>query len=64
MKDLLSTKKVSELIADTYTLSVVLKEFCQQHEDIEEIFNILPLVKYLHRNIDVCYARVIDSEQY
>lgn len=34
--------RLFEKIADTYNLSVVLKEFCEQHQDIEEICNILP----------------------
>ena len=53
--------RLFEKIADTYNLSVVLKEFCKQHQDIEEICNILPLVKIIHNNIDVCYAEFIDS---
>ena len=48
-------------ISDAYNLSVVLKEFCEQHQDIEEICNILPLVKIIHKNIDICNAYYINS---
>ena len=50
-------------ISDTYNLSVVLNEFCEQHQDIEEICNILPLVKIIHRNIDICNAKFINDMQ-
>lgn len=49
-------------ILDTYNLSVALKEFCEQHQDIEEICNILPLVKIIHKNIDICNAAFINSD--
>lgn len=53
--------RLFEKIADTYNLSVVLKEFYEQHQDIEEICNILPLVKIIRKNIDICNAYYINS---
>lgn len=53
--------RLFDKIADTYNLCIVLKEFCEQHQDIEEICNILPIIKIIHKNIDICYADYINS---
>ncbi len=48
-------------IEEIYRLSVILKEFCKNHEEIEEISQISVLVKYISKNIDFIYAKMLEE---
>ena len=48
-------------IEEIYRLSVILKEFCKKHEEIAEISQISVLVKYISKNIDFVYAKMLEE---
>ena len=54
---------MSELADDAYGMSSVLKEYCANKCDIEEIGNLYPLIKHMHKDIDYLNAMFINFEE-
>lgn len=54
-------EKFKQNIEEIYKLSVILKDFCKNHEEIEEISQISVLVKYISKNIDFIYAKMLEE---
>lgn len=48
-------------IEEVYRLSAILKEFCKNHEEIAEISQMSVLVKYISKNIDFIYAKMLEE---
>lgn len=48
-------------IEEIYQLSVILKEFCKNHEEVAEISQMSVLVKYISKNIDFIYAKMLEE---
>lgn len=48
-------------IEEIYHLSVILKEFCKNHKEIAEISQMSVLVKYISKNIDFIYAKMLEE---
>lgn len=48
-------------IEEIYRLSVILKEFCKKHEEIAEISQISVLAKYISKNIDFIYSKIVEE---
>ena len=48
-------------IEEIYRLSVILKEFCKKHEEIAEISQISVLAKYISKNIDFIYSKMVEE---
>lgn len=46
-------KQVEKLVDEIYNLGIVLNSFCKTNADIEEIQNLSPILKYLHKNTDI-----------
>jgi len=56
-------EKMSKLADDAYGMSSILKEYCSNKCEIEEIGNLYPLIKYMHKNIDNLNAMFINFEE-
>jgi len=56
-------QKMSELADDAYGMSSVLKEYCANKCEIEEIGNLYPLIKHMHKGIDHLNAMFINFEE-
>lgn len=50
-----------KLIEEAYNTSVVAEHFCNDFQEIEEIGNITPLVKLLHKKLDSTFAQLINA---
>ena len=53
--------KFYDNIEEVYRLSVILKEFCKNHEEVAEISQMSVLVKYISKNIDFIYAKMLEE---
>ena len=49
-----------KLIEEAYNTSVVAEHFCNGFQEIEEIGNITPLVKLLHKKLDSAFTQLIN----
>ena len=55
-------KNISKWAENVYNLAVVLDYFCYNQPEIEELYNITPIVKYLRQDADSLNAFFIDIE--
>lgn len=53
--------KFEQNVEEIYKLSAILKDFCKNHEEIAEISQISVLVKYISKNIDFIYAKILEE---
>jgi|GEM_PF-1701225 len=56
-------EKMSKLADDAYGMGSVLKEYCSNKREIEEIGNLYPLIKHMHRDIDHLNAMFINFDE-
>lgn len=53
-----------KLIEEAYNTSVVAEHFCNDFQGIEEIGNITPLVKLMHKKLDLAYSYLINLHNF
>ncbi len=53
-----------KLIEEAYNTSVVAEHFCNNFQEIEEIGNITPLVKLIHKKLDLAYSYLINLHNF
>lgn len=53
-----------KLIEEAYNISVVAEHFCNNFQEIEEIGNITPLVKLIHKKLDLAYSYLINLHNF
>jgi len=56
-------QKMSKLADDAYGMSSVLKEYCSNKCEIEEIGNLYPPIKHIHKDIDYLNAMFINFDE-
>ena len=56
-------KKISKWAEDVYNISVVVDYFVDNQPEIEECYNLAPVVKNLRNNADLLNAFFIDNEK-
>ena len=54
-------KKISGLDEDIYNTAVVADFFCQNQKDIEELYNLAPIIKHLREDSDKLNAFFFDA---
>ena len=55
-------KKISKWAEDVYNISVVVDYFVGNQPEIEECYNLAPVIKNLRNNADLLNAFFIDAE--
>ena len=55
-------KSLEQNVKEIYNLSVLLKDFCKNHEEIAEISQISVIAKYLSKNADFIYAKMLEEK--
>lgn len=55
-------KKVSKCAEDVYNIAVIVDYFVCNQQEIEEFYNLAPVIKYLRNNVDLLNAFFIDAE--
>lgn len=55
-------KNISKWAENVYNMAVVLDYFCSNQLEIEELYNITPIVKHLRQDADSLNAFFIDIE--
>ena len=55
--------KISKLAENIYNIAVVVDYFCSNQPEIEECYNLAPVIKELRQNADVLNAFFIDNEK-
>ena len=55
-------KKISKWAEDVYNIAVVIDYFVGNQPEIEECYNLAPVVKNLRKNADLLNALFIDNE--
>ena len=63
-KEELNLQELYKQIEEAYNTSVVAEHFCNDFQDIEEISNITPLVKLLHRKLNNAFTQLINARVY
>ena len=53
-----------KLIEEAYNTSVVAEHFCNDFQEIEELGNITPLVKLMHKKLDLAYSYLINLHNF
>ena len=53
-----------KLIEEAYNTSVVAEHLCNNFQEIEEIGNITPLVKLMHKKLDLAYSYLINLHNF
>jgi len=56
-------KNVSKWAENVYNMAVVLDYFCSNQLEIEELYNITPIIKHLKSDADLLNAFFIDNEK-
>lgn len=56
-------KQLSKWAENIYNIAVVIDYFCENQPEIEELYNLVPVVKSLRRDADVLNAFFIDNEK-
>ena len=56
-------KKISKWAEDVYNIAVVIDYFVGNQPEIEECYNLAPVVKNLRNNADLLNAFFIDNEK-
>ncbi len=54
---------LSKWAENIYNIAVVIDYFCENQPEIEELYNLAPVVKSLRRDADVMNAFFIDNEK-
>ena len=60
-EDELNLQEVATMLDEAYNTSVVVKHFCSDYPEIEEISNITPAVKMIHTKIDKANSMLINT---
>lgn len=60
--DDLNLKELYKQIEEAYNTSVVAEHFCNDYQEIEEIGNITPLVRLLHKKLNDVYTILINAQ--
>lgn len=55
-------KKVSKWAEDVYNIAVIVDYFVGNQQEIEECYNLAPVIKNLRNNADLLNAFFIDAE--
>ena len=55
-------KQISKLAENVYNIAVIVDYFVSNQPEIEECYNLAPVVKHLRNNADVLNAFFIDTE--
>lgn len=58
----LNLKELYMQIEEAYNTSVVAEHFCNDYQEIEEIGNITPLVRLLHKKLNDVYTILINAQ--
>ncbi len=56
-------KKISKLAEKAYNIAVIVDYFVSNHPEIEECYNLAPVIKNLKDNADLLNAFFIDNEK-
>ena len=56
-------KRISKLAENIYNITLVVDYFCSNQPEIEECYNLTPIIKELRRNADLLNAFFIDNEK-
>ena len=56
-------KNISKWAENVYNMAVVLDYFCSNQLEIEELYNITPIIKNLKSDADLLNAFFIDNEK-
>ena len=56
-------KKVSKWAEDVYNIAVIVDYFVSNQPEIEECYNLIPVIKILRNNADLLNAFFIDNEK-
>ena len=56
-------KQISKWAEDAYNIAVIVDYFVSNQPEIEECYNLAPVVKNLRNNADLLNAFFIDNEQ-
>ena len=62
-KEEFNLQELYKQIEKAYNTSVVAEHFCNDFQEIEEIGNITPLVKLMHKKLDLAYTMFISGLQ-
>ena len=54
-------QKMSGLAEEIYGMSCVLKNYCPNYLEIEEIRNLQPMLKHMHKDIDSLNAMFMEE---
>lgn len=57
-------KKLSKWVEDVYNIAVIVDYFVNNQPEIEECYNLAPVVKNLRNNADLLNAFFIDTENH
>ena len=57
-------KKISKLAKNVYNIAVIVDYFISNQPEIEECYNLAPVIKTLRDNADLLNAFFIDHENY
>ena len=55
-------KKISKLAENAYNIAVIIDYFVSNQPEIEECYNLAPVIKNLRENADLLNAFFIDNE--
>ena len=56
-------KELSKLAENAYNITVVIDYFCKSQPEIEELYNLAPVIENLRMNADKLNAFFIDNEE-
>ncbi len=56
-------RQMGKLADDIYNAGIVLECFCEANIEIEEVQNLFPILKYLHKNADILNCIFINYEK-
>ena len=56
-------KQLSKWAEEVYNIAVVVDYFCETQPEIEECYNLAPVIKNLRNNADLLNAFFIDNEK-
>ena len=56
-------KQISKLAENVYNIAVIVDYFVSNQPEIEECYNLAPVVKHLRNDADVLNAFFIDAEE-
>ena len=56
-------KQLSKWVDEVHNFAVVVDYFCKTQPDMEECYNLAPVVKYLHKEANLLNTFFIDHEK-